>query len=153
MANKDIFVITTENTSQQYTDLKSHLSDVGTLKDIFYANKKFKGSTMSKKLEAGMKQCPVILVCCSPDFKIYIDERSGESKCALLKKDEKSALEKGFKANEKKIVLVQYSEGDENKLKPNLKSFKELKLSPAFSEDDIETLKMKILEKQTSNQK
>jgi len=153
MANKDIFVITTENTSQQYADLKSTLSDVGTLKDIFYANKKFKGSTMSKKLEAGMKQCPVVLVFCSAEFKNYMDERNGDSKCTLLKKDEKSSLEKAFKANEKKVILVQYTQGDENKLKPNLKSFKELPLSQGFSEDDIEILKLKIIEKQTNNQK
>ena len=118
MVYKTILIITTENTSSQYATLRSDLFNYD-LKDVFYVNKRFKPPTMSEKLEMALDKLPVILVLCSPELKNYMDEPEGDSKCKLLNKEEKSVLEKGFKENKEKIILVQYTEGDVSKMKPN----------------------------------
>jgi len=151
MAKKEIFVITTDYASHPYIELTTTLSTVALTKDILYAHKKFTPPKMSKKLEFGMKKFPVILVFCSADLKNYMDEKNGDSKCDLLKKDEKSVLEKGFKEYEKKILLVQYTDGDESKLKP--KCLAKHSLLMTNSKEDIDILKLKIKQKLTINQK
>lgn len=150
MAKNEIFVVTTDYASHPYVQLTTTLSTEGAIKDILYAHKKFTPPKMSKKLEFGMKKFPVILVFCSTDLKNYMDDKNGDSKCDLLRKEEKSVLEKGFKENEKKIILVQYTEGDESKMKPNC--LKNHSLLPTHTEEEIAILKSRIRQKLTINQ-
>ena len=135
------FAICTEQ-SQTYQDVKTELETVVPIQDIYYANKKYIAKTLAKKFEKGMDDCKCIIVFCTADLKSYLDERRGNSNCAILTKDEKSTLEKGFKKHKGKIILVNFK-GDDDKIKPKCLNEHELTLCTPKEEMDLTKDKIK----------
>ena len=141
------FAICTEQ-SQEYQNIKAELGTELTIQDIYYANKKYIGKNLSAKIDTGMKDCKCLLVFCTADFKTFMDEKKGGSKCTLpLGKDEKSIFEKGFKKHKDKIILINFKGDDASKIQP--KCLSEHAMSSASTKDDMDIVKDKMKMKVT----